>query len=1114
MEEDLMKLPKTRLTAIFKTLVDKCEGRNGTCFVFALNARLMLLLFVVQVILSVVQLFIPTWMAAVNSLITFYLIPGIILISLFIAYSVSLIELLSLSIITSSLAIPVIVIVIGYFHHPLQYWHFASGILAFSFAIALAGIKLRTKTVSIVLEREHIVWFILVLVSTLGASGFLFFVPPHGVTPDENFHLNAAYTFLERDKIFSMGYDILSSMFSYMLTSRVIATIQFASFIASLPTWSITTVNLSSLFFLFGLLIVSSHLMYEVNGKDSKLLMAVPLVIALNPLLLMLSSYALTDLAVAFYGCVFSLFFVRSLASTNNGIRLNYLELFSALTVTFIIILIKFNLPLIIPAITIYLYFALKHKWYKIRVFKILLILFLIIISFFLLVDFYRYVLMFFFDMDKASIPVRLTYNILPFSFLDMIFSTEKVFSSLKPIDYLWVFNVVLSPQNLSLIGLSCLVLSAINSFVKNTNFALKSFTVLFWGAVAISYMHALSIGYDSWIVIRYYAFLIPLAVVLILSYIDRITSYFNILQVVTVSVIVLLGITFLMESYGRLPYSYLMISSKVGNISILMFHMLLLCAFLLLALLAQYRGSLQVIFFNRLIINLKITEKYFIQATCILLLVISNISFAASAFRYSPSYQYPELSYLPATISAGDFVISNYYGIGSYIRNNYLNAVWIMPPPKEEFGSLISSIPEGSKLLIFKGGFSTRTDKYIGDYFTKKVFFELNRFNVKGWKAHVTASTDSKEMLFSIYMFEGEENLNIIGLENPPIFNNISWDNYGYLKVPHFESRKNYIEIPYSEKFNVTPPFTIEVWVKPENLSTPPVDRPILDISVRSGGGFYLFLRNGVPWFVTGFGQNAISRLKVFEGMWNYIVVTYNGTHSIFFINGEKEVVNGPLFQKVPEGYSLLIGRSHWGGGATACFMGNIGWLALYRGQMQDNEVAERYGWAMSFNFQKTIGDLYEIYQVESGKAVGNYTKLPAVRYSWSVAPANATNIDEVYVILNIMLESEHEEFVTVVVSTETFSRVYTFWATSGNNSVTLKFKNNFNELQYGSIVARMSRLIVLDEEGRILLDDVIGIHVFSLLNALCYCLIISIALLTLLVDFKYSVCKKSRRI
>jgi len=879
---------------------------NRTSFVFALNTRLIFLLFAIQVILSIVQIFIPIWIAAVNSLVIFYLVPGIILTTLFVSYSISIIELLSFSIIASSLAIPVITMIIGCFYNSLRYWHYASGILVFSLVIVLARIKLKTKTADIILEREHIVWLILVLASTIGASGFLFFMPPHTVTPDENFHLNAAYAFLERGKIFPMGYDILSSTLSTMLTSRAIATIQFASFIASLPTWSVTTVNLSSLFFLFGLLIVSSHLMYEVNGKDSKLLMAVPLVIASNPLLLMLSSYALTDLALAFYACAFSLFFVKSLESSNDGIHLNYLEFFRVLTVAFIISLLKLNLALIIPAIIIYLYFAFKHKWYKIRFFKILLMLFFIIISFSIFLDFYRYTLIFFLGMDKASIPVRLTYNILPFSFLDMMSNVGKGFSSLRTADYLWILYVILSPQNLSLIGLSCLVLSVINLLTKNTKYRLKLFSVLFWGAVAVSYVHALTIGYDSWIVIRYYAFLIPLAVVLILDYIDRITSHSKILQVAVVSIIMLLGTIFLTESYGRLPYSYTVISNKVVNFSITMFHTLLLCIFLLVALFAQYHLSLRITFFdrviNRVIISLKITGKRFIQAVCILLLIVSNMSFAVSAFRYSPSFRYPVLSYLSSIISARDFVISNYYGIGSYIRNNYLSAIWIMPPPKEEFESLITGIPEGSKLFIFKkGGFSIRTDNYIGDYFTNKVFFNLYNFNV------------------------------------------------------------------------------------------------------------------------------------------------------------------------------------------------NV------------------------FHFQKAIGDLYEIYQIKSKKTVSNYvksnyTKLPTVSYSWYVDTVNATSVDEAYVILNITLESEHEEFVTIIVSTETFSRVYSFLATTGNNSVILRFKNSFNGLQYGSIISRMSRLIVLDDEGRILLDDVVGIHVFSLSDVLCYCLLISIALLILLIDFSILFAKNRR--
>ena len=292
---------------------------------------------------------------------------------------------------------------------------------------------------------------------------------------------------------------------------------------------------------------------------------------------------------------------------------------------------------------------------------------------------------------------------------------------------------------------------------------------------------------------------------------------------------------------------------------------------------------------------NLKISKKFFVQTICILLLLISNISFVMSAFSHSLSYKYPELNYLLETIFAGDFIITNYFGIGSYMKEKYFSVVWVMPSPKEEFATFISSLPEGSKVVIFKRGFSSRIDKYVGEYFTRKDFLE------------------------------------------------------------------------------------------------------------------------------------------------------FNSTHTI------------------------------------------------------------------SFHFYKAIRDICEIYWVKSGKVVANHINNATndtfnVSYSWFVDTANVSNINEAYVCLNIMLKSGHEGFVTIIVGSETFSRVYTLRVTSSNNIIALKFKICFNGLQYGSVVARMSRLIVLDDEGQILLDDVIGIHMFTISDALCYCILISVTLLVLLMDLKYS--------
>ncbi|MHA1974835.1 MAG: LamG domain-containing protein [Candidatus Hodarchaeales archaeon] len=1069
----------------------------------SINARVLGWLLVIQALLSGLQLFLPTWIAVVNSFVIVYLISGIFLLSLFITKDMTLVKLLSLSIIISSIAIPVFTLVMGYFFYPVQYLYFIFGILMCSLAVILIQLKIKRDPIIITLNGTSLAWFILILASILVVSRFLSLLPAHIVTPDETFQINAAYIFLDQGKIFPIGYDIIAMMPSYLLTSRAFSTVQLASFIASLPTWSITIVNLNSLFFLFGLSIVSSHLMYEVNMKRNNLFGIIPLLIISNPMLLMLSSYGLTDLSFAFYSCVFSLFFVRSLI-TKDGVFPNYSEMLCVLSTAFIMIMIKPNFVLLITAIVMYLYFAFKFGWYKVKIGKALLILIFIPILLFLLIDLYRFILIFLLGIDQTDVIVRSTYSLFPFSIINNLLNLKEGISSISPLNQFWILNVIISPQNLSIIGLSCFILSILYSFVsKDYDDKIKKLAILIIGAIFISYIGTIHIGYNSWIVSRYYAFLIPLIIVLALSYIQQASHYASIIQITSISTLIVLVIMILTQSYRSLPYSYLVISDKVGIFSIPLFHMLLVCVFLFLIQFIQHLRTLSLkVNLYKITITTRVMKNHLVPIVYILTIIISNLYFSSSAFDFSSAFKYQELDELSTSILAGDFVISNYYGISSYMKDEYSSVVWIMPPTKEEFYNVISHVPDGSKLFVSRGGFSSRTEKYVGSYFTEKDFYSSNFFNAKSWKEQATDVTSSENILFFLHMFEGQENITITGLETHPIFKNISWVNYEYLKIPRFEKSESYIEIPYSEKFNISSPFTVEAWVKPEDISSSPVDRCIADISLRSGGGFYLFLRKGVPWFTTAFGEDAVSGLNVQEGMWNHIVVSYNGTYTTFFVNTQKKVVEGPKFKEVPEGHSLFIGKSHWG--SDRYFKGNIGWLALFNGQMKDDDVLERYGWASGLLFQESIGNVCEVYEVESGKVGGRPTEAPNISYSWSIDTMNISSIDEAYVVLNLNLKSEKEDFLTVIISTECFSQLHTFQVFPGDNHIDLRFKNSQNGLQYGALIARMSRIIVLDGEGQILLDDMTGIHMFSFLDFLFYCSFIGMVIFLLLMSLK----------
>jgi hypothetical protein len=425
--------------------------------------------------------------------------------------------------------------------------------------------------------------------------------------------------------------------------------------------------------------------------------------------------------------------------------------------------------------------------------------------------------------------------------------------------------------------------------------------------------------------------------------------------------------------------------------------------------------------------------------------------------------------------------------------------------PSAEEFDSLIRDMPNSTKLIIFENPAVTwLSESFVGSYPRTMIGEELIvPRNATVWP---TEGDNARFILHANFM-NGDSNVTIDNVKVKSELNNITWVRYLNGKVPYFSGSGSFIEVPYSSVLNLNPPFTIETWVNYE--SVPGKDAYILDSSTEQGG-YLFFIRDSKLWFVNGFKNDACTiNLTVKEHVWNHLVVSYNGTHSVFYINGEKEFVKGPVYKPTNTEIPMWIGRSHWSYGGDIYYKGVIGVINIYNNSLSDQEVTSNYLKSFKppyFKLDEKVsspnGDafLYKLFSSRSLK-INSDNNIVVNNISWNILNQESPNPD---LVLNLNVSSQKHCNITVILSSDAFSMVQQREVLPGNNNIDLNFKSFIykgNSLSsFGSIIARNSNILVIDDQGNVILNNVTSIFQFSFLQRIGYGLLcIAIALLLL---------------
>jgi hypothetical protein len=163
------------------------------------------------------------------------------------------------------------------------------------------------------------------------------------------------------------------------------------------------------------------------------------------------------------------------------------------------------------------------------------------------------------------------------------------------------------------------------------------------------------------------------------------------------------------------------------------------------------------------------------------------------------------------------------------------------------------------------------------------------------------------------------------------------------------FDGIDDYVEVPYDASLDLTNQGTFEVWAKKDTdkslqvyLSNQGHSSFSKDYELADENGYVV-----VRWGVGVWTYTLKSINKVPTGIWNHIVMTYDGSEIKLFINGQLENSKSYNTSTNPWGiYPLIIGSRPGGGGY---FDGDMDLIAVYNRALTPQEVWARYGATVS---------------------------------------------------------------------------------------------------------------------------------------------------------------------
>jgi len=159
------------------------------------------------------------------------------------------------------------------------------------------------------------------------------------------------------------------------------------------------------------------------------------------------------------------------------------------------------------------------------------------------------------------------------------------------------------------------------------------------------------------------------------------------------------------------------------------------------------------------------------------------------------------------------------------------------------------------------------------------------------------------------------------------------------------FDGVDDVVTIPNSASLNFTGPFSMEVWIKPSAVQSnlyPKViakqNHYVFHLTQTFPSSVVLNLFNASGLQQTGSNENAIA-----SGVWNHVVLVYNGSYVSMYVNGTQLTTNNRLITSLAPTSEDSIGIGRYSSSTTP-FNGSIDEVGLYNRTLSAAEVLAHY--------------------------------------------------------------------------------------------------------------------------------------------------------------------------
>jgi len=913
-------------------------------------------------------------------------------------------------------------------------------------------------------------------------------------TPDEYFYLRGSLDFIRYNYLTSISYIPLRS-FSDVLVGRFLWQITLAAFIEAtsglLPYYAINlpffTILLSAILSLLKLLF----------GKNNKMLLSLWLIVALNPLIFVLSHFVLIDFALASLSLFSIYWFIKAFKSESN-VDIN--SLVKCFMILLISLLYKFNLILPATLWITFVFFFLKNKFYRLSKWhkSLFLIVTLPVMAYELFLDipalFTYYVLH---DLQLNFLFARYVFFSPLGTLVNFFFKTPWTFRTWFDIpDYekLFFFFNILPPELMTPIISSFAILSFL-VLRKNYKAMMLAYASLI--ALFIAFIGFLSSG-------NYYDIQRDMLAVILLLQIIGLTSFSVSLNgrehFVYASIVLMLLTTY---------FEYIVLANKNitsylwGTKPENMFDRLLLMNMLI-----SIPIFLIMISDAKLLLRLNKIKLGFTFRTLMLILLFSllltnSIDLTSYSLRnntYFLDHGMSDLASQANNLEGKTLVMSNAYALPLYTSHH---PMFISPPLSfEELNSFLKAGIK-SRLIVSNDIITTWISYIMGSNEYLQALPPIITSEEETSKTPEPLFDGSKNILFHLSCINSSEirtpldnklNMTIIG---SPI-----WEDRNRTRVMHFDGVDDYITISGKSLLSPLQKLTVEVWFSTER----PQNGKFLVMGGYDNGtyvwGVYLSTNStAMSFYIKGQKiYNLIIRGNFNDGFWHHFVGVFDGKSITIYFEGKpvkSMILEESAAINPSDHFKIYIGS--WSG--RSAFDGYIGFVNVYADVFEPSDVIEQYIKAQGEGtgiLAKVVSTTvnYVVFDVY-GKDIHTFPTPDITVKNVNIRPVKVGD-SFTHTGLSIDFYAKKSFNGTLILNTYYFSKFQHIEVKEGYNHIELTFPNKIDSKAVGVAIGQKTEILILSNDGGLLAETVAASTVLKGL-ALLYMLLPIILLLLL---------------